>query len=81
MSKALRAVSYSIEKVEPRIDENNQVVAYDVQYNVRYEDSSGHSVQIRETDDLWLVASQTRKDEVQAIQDLIKQRLDATVLG
>ncbi|KKN82091.1 hypothetical protein LCGC14_0313580 [marine sediment metagenome] len=89
MAKVLTAVSYRIEKVEPQINTDNQVIGYLVEYNVRYENLSaapddegnrpGH--QARETEDLWLVAPQPRKDEVQAIQDLIKQRLDNTILG
>ena len=79
MAKVLTAQSYVIEKVDPKFDETNTVSGYEVTYSVLYSDGT-NVVRVREMEDLWLVANPSQKTAVQDIQDVIKTRLDSTIL-
>lgn len=80
MAKILTAQSYVIERVDPQFDETNTLTGYKVTYNVLYSDGLGNGTNIREVEDLWLVATGAQKTSAQNIQDAIKTRLDNIVL-
>ncbi len=80
MPKTLTAQSYVIEHQKTIVDENNDVVGYEVTYNVTYSNGAGVEVNVRETEDLWAIAPTGKKTQIRDIQALIKQSLDSTIL-